>query len=587
MSFAHARLMTSLLALASLAPSGCKQICLGLGPKSVRACGDGNPTDDPVPAACPADSPAIKVRSYNNQVLCTKVARVVIPEGIADVQAAVQYAAQNNVRVRVIGSRHSATSILCTDGVVIDMSPLNHILGPPEMFEGQMTIEAEAGVLTFDLSRYLDDHGWSLGFVTSGFRLPTVGGAVATGTHGSSTVNSAVVSNAVQSVTAVLADGSLQDFSAGTTGVTDPDLWKSLRASLGFLGVVVKARIAVQPRFNLKVRTQVYYGSDALFEPDGAYKMVEGCDWGQIVWFPMATAPALGRLYSFCGTRTDEPRMGNAENRLLDVGLPQWGQSIGKESLQSATCHESDDGVCALELLRLNLIHDDPNETPYVGQTCEGQTCTDVVGPPHRLMSSNISQPSSFHPSGGFSERDWEIVIPRQNAQAALSAGYEYFKEHHICLPLLGVFIRFAPVEDETLVAHTVAAGDFKAGEPAMFFELPVYVPTGISCANQDEYEQVYIDLAAMLVQQFGGRPHWAKNRRETFLLPEICARYGDHLTRFADVVRRVDPRGRFANQFGVDLGLTWPQSPPIPADTTAPSCVVDPSTLPPLGDTP
>ena len=52
----------------------------------------------------------------------------------------------------------------------------------------------------------------------------------------------------------------------------------------------------------------------------------------------------------------------------------------------------------------------------------------------------------------------------------------------------------------------------------------------------------------------------------------------GTNMKQFRDTVKLMDPTGMFANQFGVDIGLRWPQlSSEVPSDTEGASCSVDP----------
>ena len=83
-------------------------------------------------------------------------------------------------------------------------------------------------------------------------------------------------------------------------------------------------------------------------------------------------------------------------------------------------------------------------------------------------------------------------------------------------------------------------------------------------------------DLAEILVRDFGGRAHWGKNRSSIFQFQRRIGKYGNNLKRFRQIVKKTDPKGMFANQFGVNLGLRWPQSPAIPANTETKGCVPD-----------
>jgi hypothetical protein len=81
-----------------------------------------------------------------------------------------------------------------------------------------------------------------------------------------------------------------------------------------------------------------------------------------------------------------------------------------------------------------------------------------------------------------------------------------------------------------------------------------------------------------MVSPPIGGRGHWGKNRRSLFQLQRRQGTFGNNMKQFREMVKRIDPKGMFANQFGVDIGLRWPQmSKPVPGDTETTGCTPDP----------
>ena len=60
-------------------------------------------------------------------------------------------------------------------------------------------VRVDAGVKTGDLAEWLHARGKSLGYALMGFRLPTIAGAVATGSHGSSPRFDSVLASRVRS----------------------------------------------------------------------------------------------------------------------------------------------------------------------------------------------------------------------------------------------------------------------------------------------------------------------------------------------------------------------------------------------------
>lgn len=560
-----------------------KNLCLPIDDDTMLACGDGKcDARDTVPAACPADCKKPSLRPYNSLSLCTKVQTVHAPSTIAEVQRIVAAAARAKRSVRVVSSRkddwvadryaHTANDQICTDGDLISTENLTKIHGPPKEFEGQDTIEVDPGVTMHSLAEYLRTVDRSLGYAVFGFREATIAGAAATGSHGSSPKHPTVVASRVVGMTVVTSDGRVRELSERTT---DADTWKALRANLGYLGVVVRLRLRVDPAFNLEVSMTTYRGTNELFKDP--FKLVEGCDWGQIMWFPQATAPALGHVFVMCGRKTDKPVVEGAESRLFKPDVKEGTAKFGVEQMQHVACKKGN--LCTLEFANAEIMMNKPS---FEKMTYKGYgKFTTVVGIPHRMMSSDLP-PRQPIPQ----QRDWELAIPKKHAKAVLQEAFKWFKRDKICLPLVGVFLRFSIVEDTTLLAHTVAQGDFVKGEPMMFFEMPVYSPRCMRCPDMARYEKPYSDFAERLVKDFGARPHWAKNRRSLFVYQKDRGypQYGDHLERFRKVVGELDPTGMFANQFGIDaLGLRWPnRSTPVPPDSAERSCVEANVALPP-----
>ena len=198
---------------------------------------------------CPSDCLAAPLKSYNNLKACTDVDAVRTASATAQVQQYVRDAAAAGQKVKVSGNRHydQATSI-CTSGVVINSSQATiHSTGT---FEGEDTVLVDAGVKLGDLSEWLHARGKSLGYALMGFRLPTIGGAVATARRqvaevGLGAREPRALDRAGDSA------GNLRTFSKGTTPATQ---WRALTANAGMVGMVTRLRLAIEPQFRLRVK---------------------------------------------------------------------------------------------------------------------------------------------------------------------------------------------------------------------------------------------------------------------------------------------------------------------------------------------
>lgn len=144
-------------------------------------------------------------------------------------------------RIRALGSRHSFTALPDTDGVLLDMSGLPSSVS---INESTATARVSAWSTYGALARELEAHGWALGTMAS---LPhiSVGGAVATGTHGSGDTNQAL-SSAVSAVEYLGPDGNTRRVVRA-----DADFAGSV-VSLGALGIATAVELDIEPRYDLR-----------------------------------------------------------------------------------------------------------------------------------------------------------------------------------------------------------------------------------------------------------------------------------------------------------------------------------------------
>jgi alditol oxidase len=148
-------------------------------------------------------------------------------------------------RLRPLGTRHSFSRVADTSGVLLSTEYLDRIVEV-----GERTVIVEAGIRYGELGRVLARHGMAISNYAS---LPhiSVGGAIATATHGSGVRNQSLASS-VAALDLVRADGSLTHFDR-TDGGFDGAV-----VALGALGLVVRVALDVVAEFEL--HQQVFEG---------------------------------------------------------------------------------------------------------------------------------------------------------------------------------------------------------------------------------------------------------------------------------------------------------------------------------------
>jgi len=213
------------------------------------------------------------------------VADILRPRSIDELVAVVARAASKTPRacVRAIGSRHS----LCAEPfagapgvetVLVDLKAhLNRVV---HIDRAKLTVDVEAGAVLGDLLHALELEGLTLPMLGSAV-LQTVGGAVATGTHGSSYRVPACLSDHVVALQLLSGDGRL-------VWLTKEDknrrLFDAARLSLGSLGIVTRLRLGVVPKFALRVTGIEFSGPE--FRSALRSTVLEEPYHQWVYWFP-------------------------------------------------------------------------------------------------------------------------------------------------------------------------------------------------------------------------------------------------------------------------------------------------------------
>jgi hypothetical protein len=484
-------------------------------------------------SAPPSSNCPTEVQSYNHLVCCDRVrGDVWKPSSIAEVKQMVQKASAEKQHLRVIGRLHSANPVLCTDGYAMSLESQSSHLRVQHARHGLIAV-ADAGMTLRDFDQRLYEEGWSIGFGVIGFRGVTLGGAVATGAHGSSPTENAILSSRVEMLEVVQADGELHTYWRDST---PPDQFAALRASLGLLGVVVRLGFRVERRFELEVKTS--FDEEKVLFQRGLSSLLAGCDFGQFVWFPRAN-----RLARICGTRTfDAPQQG-AQSRLLMPRASPTYVSLFRGLVELTLRNGAP--RCDVEEERWLALKGDG---PYVRECCCAEkSAGDVIGPSHLMLSSELTP---YHEE--LPELDFEVAIPMRNAEAALALVNDAADRFHLCLPLIGVFLRFSAADDSTLIGHA------SQKEPVMFLELVAYASQAHAVKPDDAYYKPYWDVVrTLLTSKYGGRAHWGKNATDLFQTErQLNTDVEDRLRRFRAVRAEMDPDGLFVNDFARDVGL-------------------------------
>jgi xylitol oxidase len=144
-------------------------------------------------------------------------------------------------RVRALGTRHSFNDLADNGATLVSVTG---IAPEPVIDEAARTVTVGAGVTYGVLAAWLQDRGWALGNLGS---LPhiSVGGATATGTHGSG-IRNRILSAAVAGLEYVAADGELRPADRSA-----PD-FDGMAVGLGAFGIVVRVTLDIEPSYLIR-----------------------------------------------------------------------------------------------------------------------------------------------------------------------------------------------------------------------------------------------------------------------------------------------------------------------------------------------
>jgi len=202
-------------------------------------------------------------------------------------------------RVRVVGSGHSWSPLVPTDGVLIRTSGFATLC-----LDDSRTVLSVGPAVTVDqLAQFLIDNEVCVpSSVGIGLGEATMGGVFSTGCHGSG-IATPSVSDWIVGVDLVDSDGVARTFSLDADGA---EVMNALRLSLGMLGVVTLYRIAVQPMFNVHV---VEWKAPVTDTMAGLRDLVMGNDYAEVSWMPFNDG-----IWVQKANRTDRPVTRNGFN---------------------------------------------------------------------------------------------------------------------------------------------------------------------------------------------------------------------------------------------------------------------------------
>ncbi|MBB6547662.1 FAD-binding protein [Nonomuraea rubra] len=360
--------------------------------------------------------------------------------------------------VRALGSAHSFNHVADTDG---DLVVLDRMPDQVEIDSAAATVRVGARTTYATLAPLLHRAGFALANLAS---LPhiSVGGSVATGTHGSGDAVRSLAA-AVSGIELVTADGSLLSLSRG-----DADFPGAV-VSVGALGVVTSLTLDLVPAFELRQYVREGLREDALAHFDEI----------------MSSGYSVSLFTDYRDTRV-------WLKREEELDSPDWYGTT-------------------------------PADGPrHPLPAMPADSCTAQLGVPGPWYERLPHFRADYPPSGAGDELQSELLVPRRHAVEALRA-------------LIAIGDRVRPVLQISEV-RSIAADDLWLSP----FNGRDSVGIHFTWVKDVAAVMPVLELVEETLAPFEPIPHWGK----------LFTRWPGCPASFRALARRLDPAGKFANEF-------------------------------------
>ncbi len=377
--------------------------------------------------------------------------------------------------VRVAGAGHSFSGGVPTEGTLLSLDHLARVLDA-DAATGRVRVEA--GIRLKALSSELHARGLAMPNLGD-IDAQSLAGALSTGTHGTGT-RFPNLAGQVESVELILADGTERT-------ITDGDLLKAARVSLGALGVIVAVTLRCVPAFKLRIVDRPEPLADVL---QSLQERADAHDHFEFWSFPHSEVALVRTL----DETDDAPRVpGRARTYASDVLMDNHAFRALSEVAKRF-----------------------PGQIPRLNRVMAGAASQrERVDWSYRIFASQ--RLVRFE--------EMEYALPREHAVEAVQAAKAALERHPVSFP---IELRFSAGDDALLSPAHARESTFVAVH--VFRSMP--------------YEAAFRDVEAAM-SALGGRPHWGK--RSFLGAPDLAALY-PRWDAFQAFRRELDPDGRFAN---------------------------------------
>jgi FAD-linked oxidoreductase len=199
---------------------------------------------------------------------------IVYPQSESEIQALVQKAWLNKQKVRVVGSGHSWTPLIETQGILVSLDKLQGLISADNQ---QLTATVFAGTKLKQLGELLHQQGMAMENLGD-IDVQSIAGAISTGTHGTG-IEFGTLATQVIEITLIDGKGDLLTCSE----TENREIFKCAQISLGALGIITRYKLRLLPAYQLEYIARKATLSETLQKLEEYKKNTRNFEF---YWFP-------------------------------------------------------------------------------------------------------------------------------------------------------------------------------------------------------------------------------------------------------------------------------------------------------------
>ena len=414
--------------------------------------------------------------------------RLETPDDVAGIAQCLELAQARGLAVRVVSGGYCWSPLVPCNGMILSLAKLRRIR---HIDKARHQITIEAGAPLRDLVLTAAEHGMSVQSPAMFMGL-TVGGLIATGSHGSGR-NCATLGDSVVGYELVTPAGEvIQAQDVGS------DRWRAVITNLGALGVLTAGTVQCEPLYNVLEAHEILPYREAA---PAIGQMLQRYEFVSIFWSP------AGSIANFkVGNRTDRPAT-PTRGRMF----PTWqDQSI---RLTGRYLPRLVERVPVLTELMAAQISENIGTGSQVVTEPDFNHYQQIYPP---VISSEFAVPVELAPDA------WGWIVERL---------MQYWRSGIRPVNMV-VHARFGKPSDAWIASS--------AGRSTCHLE--------VLCLDGNRHRHLFAtELDEKMRNAFQGRPHWGK---DIALPSRAAATHGKNMDAFLAIRHQLDPKQRMLNPY-------------------------------------